>query len=114
MCLHSDDLRTTLHAAQFDRSSKFFHNIVKMGANSDDRCEVVMRGLSELRERIDKSVCESSEKADPQSTAKPSKGDCRILSPVVVRRKGRKVERVEAEMKRKNEFVRKKVNIVAA
>lgn len=50
VCLNSDDLRTTLHVAQFDRIFELFHDIDKMGAKSDDKCEVVMRGISVERE----------------------------------------------------------------
>lgn len=46
------------------RISKLFHNIVEMGAENGDRCEVFMRGLSDLRDMIDKSVCKRNEPID--------------------------------------------------
>lgn len=73
--MHSDDLRTTPQAARFDRISKLFHNIVYMGVESDHRCYVVMAWLHELRERIDKSVCDSNDLVDTQSVAKPRDDD---------------------------------------
>lgn len=53
------------HVVRFVRISKPFFDIVEMRAKSDDRCKVVMRGLSELRDRNDKSACESNEPVDP-------------------------------------------------
>lgn len=47
--VHFDDLRTIPHAVLFDRIFKLFHYIVETRVESDNRYEVVMRGLSELR-----------------------------------------------------------------
>lgn len=60
----------------------------EMGAQSVEKCDVVIGGLSELRDKIDKSICESNEPADPPSIAKPE-GDNMILSPVATHGKGR-------------------------
>lgn len=75
--------------------------------------------LIELRNRIDKSVYESNEQADPPSIAKPSDDDCRIFSPIPIRGKGhppfeREVSGVEVVAERKKESVRKQVNTVTS
>lgn len=75
-----------------------------MGAESDDICKVILRGLSELRDR---KCAKSNEPADPPFIAKPSDGDSRILNPVAVLDKGRqpyqkKMSSFGATVKRKN------------
>lgn len=104
IAVHSDDLRITPHAARFDWISELFIYIVDRGTKSDDTCWVVIRGLSELRERIDNSVCGRNEPVDPPSMEKPSEDGCWILSPVAVHAKDRssfkrKVSRVEVAVK---------------
>lgn len=84
-----------------------------MGSESDDRCQLVMAGLRELREWIDKSVCDSNELVDTPSVEKPDDG-CRVVRPLTVRAKGRpqfkrKVSRVDVAVRRKKEAVRKQL-----
>lgn len=72
-----------------------------------------------MTDRIDKSICESNEQADPQSIAKPSDDDNRICSRIAIRGRGRppfegEVSRVEVAVERKKETVRKKVNTVTS
>lgn len=37
---------------QFDKISKEFFKFLEMGANSSDKCEIVIKELSELRDRL--------------------------------------------------------------
>lgn len=73
---------TTPQTARFDCISKLFPKIVDMEAKSDNKCRVVMTGLCELKDRIDKFICDSIELADAPSMVKPSKDDCWRLSPL--------------------------------
>lgn len=114
VAVQADDLQTTLQTVRFDRISKIFNEIVDMQVESNDRCHVVMAGL---RERIEKSVCDSKEPTD-SFQAKPSDDDYRVLSSVAVRVKGRqpfkrKVSGIDVAVKRKKEYVRKRVNMYA-
>lgn len=84
-----------------------------MGSESNDRCNVVMAALRELRERIEKFVCESNELVDTPSSEKLDHDGCRVLSHVAVHAKGRlpfkrTVSRVDVTVWRKKESVRRK------
>lgn len=75
-----------------------------------------MTGLYELRNRIDKSVCSNNDPADTPSMAKLNEDDCRMLSPIAIRRKGRppfkrKVSRVDVAIRWKKETIRKNLNL---
>lgn len=101
--LHPNELHTTQHAL-IDFQTLFV---------------IIVDILIELRNRIDKSVYESNEQADPPSIAKPSDDDCRIFSPIPIRGKGhppfeREVSGVEVVAERKKESVRKQVNTVTS
>lgn len=60
-----------------------------MRAESNDKCNVIMIALCELRDKIDKFVCYSNEPADTLAVTKLKDDDCRILSIILVRAKGR-------------------------
>lgn len=77
-----------------------------MGSESDDRCQLVMIGLRELRERIDKSVCDNNEPIDTPSVEKLDHDGCGVISPVAIRAKRRppfkrKVSRIDAVVRPK-------------
>lgn len=70
IAMYSNDFRTTTNTARFGQISKLFHERVNLGAESNDWCRVVTTGLHELKDRIDKFICNSNEPADTPSVAK--------------------------------------------
>lgn len=87
-----------------------------MGDESNDKYQLIMRGMCELRDKIDKSVFVSYEPADTPSVANPSEDYRWMLSPVVVLCKMLatfkiKVSRFDAAVRRKNKSVGKEVNL---
>lgn len=114
IAMNPDDLRTSPQIAKFNRLNKFFGEIVEMGSKSDNRCQLVMTGLGELRERIGKSLCDTNEPIDTLSVearrwlpgCKPSR--CSGEWEATVKWKG---SRVDVAPRRKKESVRKKETV---
>lgn len=70
--MNADDLRTSAQAARFDRINMLFDEIVDMGSESYDRCQVAKVALRELREWIDKSVYDSNNQWTPHLWKSPT------------------------------------------
>lgn len=103
-----DDLKPG--AQRFDKMCNKFFEIAERGAESEDKCVVILNALDELIERVSKgeAVCASSQPPIDVSQTLSSLGESRVLSPVVVRSKGRppfkrKVSKVDEAVRNKKE-----------
>lgn len=97
-------------ALRFDKMCNKFFDIAELGAESEDKCVVILNGLDELMERVSKgeAVCASSQPPVDVSQTLPSLGQSRVLSLVAVRSKGRppfkrKVSKVDEAVRKKKE-----------
>lgn len=105
-----NDFSSKPQAQRFDRMCNKFYDIAEIGAESEDKCIIVMNALDGVMERVSKGETKSASSQPPReaSTTIPSLGESRVLSPTAVRSKGRppfkrKVSKVDEAIRKKKE-----------